>query len=106
MIISSLKIKVSQEKYKDALDTIRSILGMTCAQPGCISMVLYQDTNDIESIILLEEWENWKSLEKHIRSESYRNILEFMELSAEQPEFKLNTIAKTEGLEVIEKLRR
>ena len=105
MIISSLKINVSQEKYKDALDTIRAILGLTCAQPGCISMAFYQDTDEIDSMILLEEWADWKSLESHIRSESYRNILELMELSSEQPEIKFCEVSNIEGMEVIEKLR-
>jgi len=105
MIIASLKIKVSHEKQQSALQTIRAILGWTCAQPGCISMTFYQDTNDPESMVLLEEWKDWASIENHIRSDSYRNILEFMELSSEQPEIKFNSISETTGMEVIERLR-
>ena len=105
MIIASLKIKVSHEKQQSALQTIRTILGWTCAQPGCISMTFYQDTNDTESMVLLEEWKDWRSIEEHIQSESYRNILELMELSSEQPEIKFNTVSSTKGMDVIEKLR-
>ena len=105
MIIASLKIKVSHEKQQSALQTIRAILGWTCAQPGCISMTFYQDTNDPESMVLLEEWKDWRSIEEHIQSESYRNILELMELSSEQPEIKFNSISETTGMEVIERLR-
>ena len=105
MIISSLKIKVSHEKQQCALQTIRAILGWTCAQPGCISMTFYQDTNDPESMVLLEEWKDWARIENHIRSDSYRSILEFMELSSEQPEIKFYSISETTGMEVIERLR-
>lgn len=105
MIIASLKIKVSHEKQQSALQIIRTILGYTCAQPGCISMTFYQDTNDPESMVLLEEWKDWRSIEKHIQSKSYRNILELMELSSEQPEIKFNSISETTGMEVIERLR-
>ena len=105
MVIASLKIAVSHDKQQDALQTIRAILGWTCAQPGCISMTFNQDTNDPESMVLLEEWEDWSSLEDHIRSDAYRNILELMELSSEQPEIKFNTVSKTEGMEVIEAVR-
>ena len=105
MIIASLKIKVSHEKQQSALQTIRTILGWTCAQPSCISMTFYQDTNDTESMVLLEEWKDWRSIEEHIQSESYRNILELMELSSEQPEIKFNTVSSTKGMDVIEKLR-
>ena len=56
-------------------------------------------------MVILEEWENWPSLEKHIQSDSYRNILELMELSSEQPEIKFYSVADTKGIEVIERLR-
>ena len=105
MIISFLKIQVSDDKKKDAIQTVRSILGWTCAQPGCISMTLYQDTNNPGTMMLLEEWEDWSSIENHIRSDSYRSILELMELSTKQPEIKFSNISNTKGMEVIEKLR-
>ena len=105
MIIASLKITVSHDKQQSALQTIRAILGWTCAQPGCISMAFYQDTNDPESMVLLEEWEAWSHLEDHIRSDSYRSILELMELSSEQPEVKFSRVSSTKGMEVIERLR-
>ena len=105
MVIASLKIIVPHKKQQSALQTIRAVLGWTCAQPGCISMAFYQDTNDPESMVLLEEWEDWSSLEDHIRSDSYRSILELMELSSEQPGIKFNTISSTKGIEAIEKLR-
>ena len=105
MIIASLKIKVPQKKQKDAIDTIRAILGWTRAQPGCISMAFCQDTNDHDFMVLLEEWKDWTSLENHVRSDSYRNILELMELTSEQPEIKFSKISNTKGMEFVEKLR-
>ncbi len=105
MIIASLKITVSHEKQQSVLQTIRTILGWTCAQTGCISMRFYQDTNDPESMVLLEEWKDWASIENHIRSDSYRSILELMELSSEQPEIKFYSISETTGMEAIESLR-
>ena len=105
MIIASLKINVPSEKHTYALQTVRSILGWTCAQPGCISMEFFQDTNSPDIMMLFEEWKDWESLENHIRSDTYRSILELMELSSEQPEIKFSKISSTKGMEVIEKLR-
>jgi quinol monooxygenase YgiN len=68
-------------------------------------MVFYQDTNTPDIMMLFEEWKDWDSLENHIRSDTYRSILELMELSSEQPEIKLSTVSRTKGMEVIEKLR-
>ena len=105
MITSFLKISVPHGKMKDAIQTVHSILGWTRAQPGCISMAFYEDTNQPGIMVIFEEWENWPSLEKHIQSDSYRNILELMELSSEQPEIKFCSVADTKGMEVIERLR-
>ena len=105
MILSTLKMRVSPKKNKEAIDTIRTLLGWTRAQPGCINMAFYQDTNDLDDMVLIEEWKDWNSLENHIRSDAYRNILELMELSSEQPEIKFSKISSTKGMEFIEKLR-
>ena len=106
MITSILKMSVPHWKMKDAIQTVNSILGWTRAQPGCISMAFYEDTNQPGTMMVFEEWENWPSLEKHIQSDSYRSILELMELSSEQPEIKFCRVAETKGMEVIERLRR
>lgn len=105
MVTSVLKIKLSFKRQNDAIQTVRSILGWTSAQPGCISMAFYQDTNHPGSMMILEEWKDWRSIENHIRSDSYRSILELMELSSEQPEIKFCSVSNTKGIEVIERLR-
>ena len=105
MVTSFLKVNVPPGKMKDAIQTVHSILGWTRAQPGCISMAFYEDTNQPGTMMIFEEWENWPSFEKHIQSDSYRNILELMELSSEQPEIKFYSVADTKGMEVIERLR-
>lgn len=105
MIIVTLRIKVPDERRKDFLDSARLITGPTAVQFGCISCEFYQDLNDPDAVLYVEEWQSRKSLEQHIKSDPYRIILSLMELSAEAPEIKINTISKTEGLEAIEALR-
>jgi quinol monooxygenase YgiN len=105
MIIASLKVTISPERHGDALQLVRAILGPTRAQSGCAGISFYQDTDEPETLVLLEEWEDWSSLENHIRSESFRYLLALMDLSTGQPEIRLNRVSKTEGMEVIEKLR-
>jgi quinol monooxygenase YgiN len=105
MIIFSLKINVPPEKITDAIQTVRSFIGWTCAQPGCISMVFYQDINDPDKMMLFEEWKEWDSLESHIRSDAFRDILEIMEISSEQPEIKFYEVPSTKGIEYIERVK-
>ena len=96
---------ISPEKYNIALQLVRSMLGPTKARPGCAGITFYQDTDAANTMILLEEWEDWTSMEGHIRSESYRNILALMDLSNEQPDIRMYEISKIEGMKIIEGIR-
>ena len=105
MVTSLLKITVAHQKKKAAIQTVRSLLGWTSAQPGCISIAFYQDTDSPGTLMLFEEWEDWRSIENHIQSDSYRSILELMELSSTPPETKFCSVSDIQGMEVLEKLR-
>ena len=105
MVTSLLKITVPHQKKKAAIQTVRSLLGWTSVQPGCISIAFYQDTDSPGSLMLLEEWQDWRSIENHIRSDSYRSILELMELSSTPPEIKFCSVSDIQGMEVLERLR-
>ena len=105
MVTSFLKITVAHKKKKAAIQTVRSLLGWTSAQPGCISIAFYQDTDSPGTLMLLEEWQDWRSIENHIRSDSYLSILELMELSSTPPEIKFCSVSDIQGMEVLERLR-
>jgi quinol monooxygenase YgiN len=105
VVTSFLKITVAHQKKKAAIQTVRSLLGWTSAQPGCISIAFYQDTDSPGTLMLLEEWEDWRSIENHIQSDSYRSILELMELSSTPPVIKFCNVSDIQGMEVLAKLR-
>ena len=105
MVTSLLKITAAPKKKKAAIQTVRSLLGWTSVQPGCISIAFYQDTESPGTLMLLEEWQDWRSIENHIRSDSYRSILELMELSSTPPEIKFCSVSDIQGMEVLERLR-
>jgi quinol monooxygenase YgiN len=105
MNIVTLRIKVPRERRRDFMDSAQLIVEPTRIQPGCISCRLYQDSDEPDVVLLVEEWESRKELDRHINSDQYRIILSLMEASDQFPEIKLNTISKTEGLEAIEAVR-
>jgi quinol monooxygenase YgiN len=105
VVTSFLKITVPSQKKKAAIQTVRSLLGWTSAQPGCISIAFYQDTDSPGTLMLLEEWEDWPSIENHIQSDSYRSILELMELSSTPPVIKFCSVSDIQGMEFLERLR-
>ena len=105
MIIATLRVKVPADQRKILLDSVRSVTGRTSVKPGCISCKFYQDMDDPDSMLFMEEWSSREEYEHHIKSDTFRIILSLIDLSDEAPLFKLNTISKTEGLEAIEAVR-
>ncbi len=105
MINASIKFTAAQEKVSKLRDVLTMVLGPTQAMSGCISCRLYQEESDPNSWLLLEEWDSEEAMERHVKSSSYRNILEAMELASEVPEVKFTTGSKTEGFELIESIR-
>ncbi len=105
MIIVTFRMKVLGRRRKDFLDSGRLMLGPTRVQPGCISCDFYQDLNDLDTVLYIEEWQSRENLEHHIKSDSYRIILSLMDNCVEPPEIKLSTISNVEGFETIVNIR-
>ena len=105
MQVVTLRIKVPQNQRKIFLDTAKMVVGPTKVQPGCISCRFYQDLNDPDAVILMEEWKTRRQLNHRLNSPEYRIVLSLIEMSKKTPEFKVSTISKTEGLEAIESQR-
>lgn len=110
MIDVKIKICVPADKYKEVLQTIKTLLGTIRNQAGCISCVCCVDAEDQHIIIFTQEWDVHENLVAHLRSDPFTILLGVMKLLAIEPEVKINTIAATAGADAIRaartKLRR
>lgn len=74
-------IRVVAKSYakSDQLDRLlelsEEMVRETVKEEGCISYELLQDTKDPTVLIIAEEWENEKALEKHMASEHFTRII-------------------------------
>ena len=105
MLRSTIRMIISPENHRDALEILASVSEQTQFEPGCVYSRLYQDVTD-EGVTLLEElWLTFEDLMGHLQSEKYRKILLVIEMAAEPPEIRFDTIAQTSGMETIEQAR-
>ena len=104
MILSTLKMTVRPERRRDLLETMRGMLEPARVERGCLSYRLYEDVEDSNAFVLLEEWETQQDLESHIRTENQQRLLALIELLSEQPELRFNTVSHTAGMDLIEKV--
>jgi quinol monooxygenase YgiN len=105
MMMATIKIVLPNKRRKEILEALRRFKQSTEKSYGCIRCHLTQDVDKRNTITYSEEWQSREDLERHIRSPQYRQLLEIIELSAQEPEITFQTIAKTEGLEVVEAIR-
>ena len=106
MIHSTVRIVTDPEKREEAFAILRSMAERTRVESGCITCRIYRDVQEEQSIMLEEIWKDEEDLNRHLRSDEYRNVLLVMEMAVEQPEIRFETISRTNGIEIIEKARR
>lgn len=105
MIHASLRVVPAAEKRKEVLRILRSLLGPTRVEPGCVSCRFYQDAEDEDALCYVEEWETEQDLQRHVQSDDYRKVLALMDLSGQPPEVRFYMVSKTFGIEYLTRTR-
>ena len=62
MILVTLKMIVRSEKRMDLIETMRGMLEPARVERGCLSYCLYEDVENRNAFVLLEEWETQQDL--------------------------------------------
>jgi len=105
IVRSTIRMVIPLKKQNEALEILNSMTEQIQFEPGCISCRLYRDVQE-ERVLMLEEiWASEKDLQRHLRSDKYRKVLLVVEMAAEPPEIRFDTIAHSSGVEAIEKAR-
>jgi quinol monooxygenase YgiN len=105
MITATLRISVSNTKKEEAIRLLRSLVGPTRVETGCISCHLYQEVSDPDVVTWVEQWRTQDDLECHLRSPQYKRILAALDMSDVEPEINFDTVIETKGMHLIEEAR-
>ena len=96
MVSAVLHLVVAAAKRKEVLQILR---------PGCRSCRVYQDLENANALLLLQEWSTSAALTRYLRSDLYRAILAVMESASESPELRFDTNSDTAGVELVKVVR-
>jgi quinol monooxygenase YgiN len=105
MILATIRLAIAPQKRADALKIFGSITEQCRLDPGCLSCFIYEDLQEKNVLMLEEAWTSEESLEVHMRSDEYLNLLLVLEMALKQPEIRFDTISSSTGIETIEKAR-
>jgi quinol monooxygenase YgiN len=92
---------VRSERRNDLLETMRGMLEPARVERGCLSYRLYEDVENRDAFVLMEEWATQEDLERHISKDNQQRLLTLLDLLSEQPELRFNTVSHTAGMELI-----
>ena len=105
MIVCTLRVFLSETDCSEVITSFEPLIEWTRVQAGCRACHLLTDIEDPRALVLWEEWDTQKDLDRHLRSEDYRRVIAAMELSQEAPEIHFYTAASRGGFEVVEAAR-
>jgi quinol monooxygenase YgiN len=102
VILATLRMIVRPEMRSDLVETMRGMLEPTRVERGSLSYHLYEDVENRNAFLLLEEWATQEDLERHLSKDNERRLLALMDLLSEQPELSFNTVSHSAGMDLIE----
>jgi quinol monooxygenase YgiN len=105
MILASVTIIAGTGQREELRRALRSLLGPIRVEPGCLNCHLYEDVEQPEALTLVEEWATSTDVERRLRSDEYRLLLQLMESSPEPPRVVFHTVDQSQGLERVQQAR-
>ena len=105
MIVVKITMNVFQEKQKELVQTLLSMVGSMENEAGCLSYALFCDIEDKNLLNLLEEWQTRKDLDRHLKSEMFGVLLGTKSLLNEPHGIHIYTVQQSEGVEAVHSAR-
>ncbi len=105
MIIARTYLNSLQEKQKEVLQTLLSMVEPPKKGSGLISYAIYRDIEDKNVFNLISSWETRDYLNHHLNSERFGVLLGIKSLLSRPIEIEILTILAVEGMEAVKVAR-
>ena len=99
MIQASFRLVAPEEKRQEFLRVLMCLKGPTEALAECRACQVLQDAEDENVFTYVVTWEKQEDLEQHLRSDRFRRLLPYIEMSQLPPEVSFSTIDQVRGIE-------
>ena len=105
MFTATMRFVLPAEHRGEALRMLRSFGGSLCLRPACTGFDLLEDLQEEGAYMLVERWSSIEGLQRHIRSDGFRRLLDVMDMAERRPEFRLEETRPVEGIELLTLIR-
>ena len=94
------------EKQKEVMQTLISLIGPASREKGCLNYQVYQGIENRNVFSLLSEWNTREEMDHHIKSDRFGILLGTRSLLYEPPSIRIHTVSNSEGMEMVNTLRK
>ena len=79
MIEVVAKFFVQENKINEFIELCKELIKMSRKDCGCIKYALYQDEQNANILTIIEQWENRKALDEHLKANHFTKIVPLLE---------------------------
>ncbi len=101
MIQATIRLVVPEGKRQEVLDVLLCLKGPIEAVAECRGCWICQDVANDHALTYLSQWDTQDDLESHLRSERFRRLLPYIEMSMEPPTVSFGIIEHIRGIEFL-----
>ena len=105
MIHATIRMELPAGRVQEAMHILGPIAERTKAERGCVECQLHRDVHEDNILIFENRWADEEHLNRHLRSEEYRELLLVMEMANNPPEVRFDTVTHSSGFETVLKAR-
>jgi quinol monooxygenase YgiN len=91
-------MKVRPEKRKELTQTFQSIVERVRKQSGCLQAGFYQDAENEDNFLVVEEWATHEDSENHVQSDIFAVLVGAGGLMHQPPDIVLHTVSRSTAL--------
>ena len=104
VIQAHFRLVAPKGKRQEFLDVLLSLKGPTVASSQCRACWIFQDVDDDHTITYVVQWDTQDDLEAHLRSERFRRLLPYIEMSVVPPVVSFADVEHVCGIDFLVKV--
>ena len=101
MIQATFRLVAPEGKRKEFRDVLLHLKGPTEALPECRACWICQDVENDHVFTYFVQWDSQDDLESHLRTERFRRLLPYIEMSVKPPVVSFGRIENIRGIEFL-----
>jgi quinol monooxygenase YgiN len=99
MIVVVGRVRTDEDRREELIRVGQTVAAASRQEDGCISYRLYEDTEQPNEFVFVEEWENDEALQRHFGTEHIGAFMPaVLGAIVAPPDVKFHTIASTRDL--------